>query len=80
MAYGSPSLLKQTNNWGAFIFFAAWCFLSIIYVYLMVPESSGLSVEEMDELFSGSWFNAARRTKKRGAFASVEGIEEENDM
>lgn len=62
MVYGAPSLLEQTHNWGAFIFFGSWCFISLVYVYLMVPESSGLSVEELDRIFSGSWFNAARST------------------
>ncbi|CBF80575.1 hypothetical protein AN8448.2 [Aspergillus nidulans FGSC A4] len=64
MAYGTPSLLAQTNNWGAFIFFAAWCFVALVYVYLMVPETSGLSVEAMDKVFEGPWFNAARRVHR----------------
>jgi hypothetical protein len=63
MAYGVPSLLEHTDNWGAFIFFGVSCFISLIYVYLMVPETSGLSVEEMDEIFKGSWFNARRAHK-----------------
>lgn len=66
MAYGAPSLLKQTDNWGAFIFFGAWCFISLLYVYFMVPETSGLSVEEMDDMFRGSWFSAARSKKGHG--------------
>ncbi|KAL4898971.1 hypothetical protein BDW74DRAFT_189583 [Aspergillus multicolor] len=65
MSYGTPSLLAQTNNWGAFIFFGAWCFIALIFVYLMVPETSGLTVEELDDVFKGSWFNAARRTEKK---------------
>lgn len=60
MVYGAPSLLEQTNNWGAFIFFGVWCALSLVYVWLMVPETSGLSVEDMEEVFKGSWFNARR--------------------
>ncbi|KAF4997119.1 hypothetical protein FDECE_12163 [Fusarium decemcellulare] len=76
MAYGAPSLLKQTNNWGAFIFFGGWCFVSLFYVYLMVPETSGLSVEEMDEIFKGSWFNAARRSQRQTNVTFIEGQEE----
>jgi hypothetical protein len=64
MAYGSPSLLAQTHNWGAFLFFAGWCLISAIYVYFMVPEIAGLSVEEIDHLFTGSWFNAHKRSKR----------------
>ena len=29
----------------------------------MVPELSGLSVEEIDDLFKGPWFNAYKRSK-----------------
>ncbi|KAH7143553.1 general substrate transporter [Dactylonectria macrodidyma] len=80
MAYGAPSLLKTTNNWGAFIFFAGWCFISLLYVYLMVPETSGLSVEEMDDIFRGSWFNAARRSKKQTTIHTIDGREENVKM
>ena len=38
--------------------------MSAIYVYFMVPEIAGLSVEEIDHLFTGSWFNAHKRSKK----------------
>ena len=48
------------DNWGAFIFFAGWCFVSLIYVFLMVPETAGYSLEELDQIFEGSWFMAFR--------------------
>jgi hypothetical protein len=64
MAYGTPSLLENTHNWGAFIFFAGWCFIALCYVFLMVPETSGLSVEEIDEIFKGPWFTAYKRRPK----------------
>lgn len=64
MAYGVPSLLENTNNWGAFIFFAGWCLTAAIYVYFMVPEIAGLGVEEIDYLFTGSWFNAYKKSKR----------------
>lgn len=52
------------HNWGAFIFFAGWCFTALLYVYLMVPEIAGLSVEQIDDMFKGSWFNANRRSTR----------------
>lgn len=30
----------------------------------MIPEISGLSVEEIEDLFRGPWFNAHRRNKQ----------------
>lgn len=64
MTFALPPLLKKTDNWGAFIFFSGWCGISLIYVYLIVPEISGLSVEEMDEVFTGPWL-AARHYRRR---------------
>jgi len=43
----------------------------------MVPELAGLSVEEIDDLFKGSWFNAYKRTKRRVIVADeIENVEE----
>ncbi len=64
MNFAVPSLLSSTNNWGAFLFFAAWCFIAIVYVYFMVPELAGLSVEEVDDVFTGPWFNAHKRSRQ----------------
>jgi hypothetical protein len=63
MAYGTPSLLEHTDNWGAFLFFAGWCLIALIYVYLLVPETAGLTIEEIDEIFKGPWFSAHKRVK-----------------
>lgn len=30
----------------------------------MIPEIAGLSVEEIEDLFRGPWFNAHKRTKQ----------------
>jgi hypothetical protein len=60
------------DNWGAFIFFAGWCFVSLIYVFLMVPETAGYSLEELDRIFEGSWFMAFR-TKTRTSTDVIDG-------
>ncbi|KAG9250814.1 general substrate transporter [Emericellopsis atlantica] len=60
-----PNILSQMDNWGAFIFFAGWCFVALLYVFFMVPEIAGLSMEEMDAIFKGPWFNAWRSPAKR---------------
>ena len=72
MAYGTPSLLSHTHNWGAFLFFGGWCFITLFYVYLMVPEVAGLSVEDIDDLFKGPWLNAYKRSKRIPVIMSVE--------
>ncbi|KXH41311.1 hypothetical protein CSAL01_02791 [Colletotrichum salicis] len=51
-----PSLLAATERYGAFIFFAAICSVSLVYVYLAMPETSGRSLESMEPLFSRPWY------------------------
>lgn len=80
MAYGAPSLLSHTHNWGAFLFFAAWCLISAIYVYFMVPEIAGLSMEEIDHLFTGSWFTAYRRSETRAVREVISDSDKNTDI
>ena len=47
----TPSILESMDTWGAFVFFVAWCIIAFFYTVLFVPETSGLSLEEMDEIF-----------------------------
>lgn len=70
--FSIPSLLDDTNNWGAFLFFAGWCFLGLIYVFFMVPETAGLSVEEVDRIFEGPWFKAYRTSGCRDSVSAIE--------
>jgi hypothetical protein len=60
MSYGTPNLLAATDNWGAFLFYAGCCFLALLYVFFLVPETTGISVEQMDAIFQGPWFTAYR--------------------
>lgn len=73
MTFALPSLLSRTDNWGAFVFFAAWCAGGLLYVYLLVPEIAGCSVEEIDRIFKGPWIVVGKRSKSRGADSVLEG-------
>lgn len=61
MSYSTPNLLAATDNWGAFLFYASCCFLALVYVFFMVPETTGISVEQIDVIFKGPWFKAYKR-------------------
>ncbi|GME41060.1 hypothetical protein diail_5798 [Neofusicoccum parvum] len=52
----TPSLLNSLNQWGAFVFFAVWCLVAIVYVFVMVPETAGRALENIDELFQHPWY------------------------
>jgi hypothetical protein len=60
---GVPSLLARTDNWGAFLFFAGWCFLALLYAFFVVPETAGGDLENLDVLFKGPWWNQYKRPK-----------------
>lgn len=47
----TPSLLSSMDTWGTFLFFTAWCAIALFYTFFFVPETSGLSVDAMDEIF-----------------------------
>jgi len=60
---GVPSMLSSMDNWGTFLFFAGWCFIALVYVFVCVPETSGLSLEAIDHLFEGPFWQMTRRAK-----------------
>jgi hypothetical protein len=62
ISYSIPELLGSTNNWGAFLFFAGFCFLALTYVFFVVPDTTGISVERVEDIFNGPWFTAYMRT------------------
>ncbi|KAI8306859.1 hypothetical protein K4K61_004114 [Colletotrichum sp. SAR11_59] len=47
----TPSILSSMDIWGAFLFFVGWCILAFIYTLFFIPETSGLSLDEMDAIF-----------------------------
>lgn len=51
-----PSLLAATKRYGAFVFFASMCCLSLGYVFLALPETAGRSLESMDRIFERPWY------------------------
>ncbi|RHZ65424.1 hypothetical protein CDV55_106902 [Aspergillus turcosus] len=51
----STSLFIAASNYGTFIFFGVVTTIGVLYVWFLVPETKGRTLEEMDELFgSGS--------------------------
>ncbi|RAK80805.1 putative transporter [Aspergillus fijiensis CBS 313.89] len=67
-----PSLLAATHQWGAFVFFACVCLVSLVYVYFAMPDTTGRSLEELDGLFQRPWY-----TVYQVAYKSVQGAEGE---
>lgn len=47
----APSMLTNLHQWGAFGLLIGFCVVTLLYTYFMVPETSGLSLEEINRIF-----------------------------
>ncbi|PWY67156.1 general substrate transporter [Aspergillus heteromorphus CBS 117.55] len=52
----TPDLLGATQEWGAFAFFAGVCLVSLGYVFVAMPDTTGRSLEALDGLFQRPWY------------------------
>ncbi|KAH8586380.1 putative transporter [Bisporella sp. PMI_857] len=70
----TPFILSSMRGWGAFIFFAAWCLIALVYTYILVPETSGLVLEHIDALFEGPWYLMRKKANQlqKNAIVSIE--------
>ncbi|OJJ02919.1 hypothetical protein ASPVEDRAFT_53510 [Aspergillus versicolor CBS 583.65] len=53
VARAVPNMLATVgaNGYGTYIIFACFCFSMFVFVWFFIPETKGLSLEKMDELF-----------------------------
>lgn len=47
-----PALVNAFTSQGAFAFYACWNFIGFFICYFFLPETKGLSLEELDMVFS----------------------------
>ncbi|KAG5913365.1 hypothetical protein E4U42_001242 [Claviceps africana] len=52
----SPQLFQAFNIWGAYVFWALVCLIGLLVLGVWAPETRGVPLERMDELFEGSWY------------------------
>ena len=55
----STSPFISNTQFGAFIFFGAITTIAVLYVWFLVPETKGKTLEEMDEIFGAAGFAEA---------------------
>ncbi|KAF4784119.1 hexose carrier protein [Colletotrichum scovillei] len=46
----TPPMMDKLG-FGTYVFFGAWCFLSSVWAFFLVPETKGRTLEQMDEVF-----------------------------
>lgn len=52
----TPPMLDKLDVWGAYVFWACICFSGLVLLGLWAPETKGVPMERMDELFAGPWY------------------------
>ncbi|KAM0324633.1 hypothetical protein ACHAQA_008023 [Verticillium albo-atrum] len=53
ISFTVPRMLNSmgVGGFGTYIFFSCWCLIMVIFVWFFIPETKGLSLESMNELF-----------------------------
>lgn len=52
----TPNMFQSLNIWGAYVFWACICAAGFVLLGLMAPETKGVPMERMSELFDKPWY------------------------
>lgn len=52
----TPNMFVSLNVWGAYVFYASICTLGLIILGIWMPETKGVPIERMGDLFDGPWY------------------------
>ncbi|KAJ5392399.1 hypothetical protein N7509_007889 [Penicillium cosmopolitanum] len=52
----TPNMFVSLDIYGAYIFWSIVCAIGLILLGLMAPETKGIPMERMEELFAGRWW------------------------
>ncbi|CRG91365.1 putative quinate permease [Talaromyces islandicus] len=76
VARAVPSMLVTmgSNGYGTYIFFACFCFAMGVFVWFFIPETKGVSLERMDELFGVVPGAELKRNDPERAAVQVEAV------
>ncbi|EUC28095.1 hypothetical protein COCCADRAFT_110045 [Bipolaris zeicola 26-R-13] len=54
----TPVMLAALNKWGAYTFWALVCAIGLVVLRLWAPETKGVPLERMHELFEKPWYKS----------------------
>ncbi|KAJ6001258.1 hypothetical protein N7522_006485 [Penicillium canescens] len=63
-------MFVSLDVWGAYLFWALICFLGIIILSIWMPETKGVPIERMGDLFEGPWYLRWRARPRECVVAS----------
>jgi hypothetical protein len=52
----TPLMFVSLHVWGAYLFWALICATGLLLLGIWTPETKGVPIEKMDELFEGRWW------------------------
>lgn len=52
----TPNMFASLDVWGAYVFWAIVCAAGLVVLWLWAPETKGVPMERMEELFAGRWY------------------------
>ncbi|KXJ88179.1 general substrate transporter [Microdochium bolleyi] len=52
----TPNMFASLNVWGAYVFWSFVCAIGLVVLWLWAPETKGVPMERMEELFAGKWY------------------------
>lgn len=52
----TPNMFVNLHIWGTYVFYACICAVGLVVLGLWAPETKGVPMERMEELFSGYWW------------------------
>ncbi|KAM5356736.1 hypothetical protein ACJ41O_003382 [Fusarium nematophilum] len=60
LSRGQPNMVLAMHSWGPFLLFLLFTTLSATYCYFAYPETKGMSMESMDDLFKMPWYEVGK--------------------
>ncbi|CAK7221909.1 hypothetical protein SBRCBS47491_004690 [Sporothrix bragantina] len=73
VVYSLPYMVNSIK-YGTYLFYAAWIVVGFVFTYFLVPETKGVSLEDMDLLFDAGASVWARAARKRYETAHAAGV------
>ncbi|KAJ5365656.1 hypothetical protein N7517_008542 [Penicillium concentricum] len=52
----TPNMFVSLDIWGAYLFWALICFSGLVILGIWMPETKGVPIERMGDLFDGPWY------------------------
>ena len=66
----TPNMFVSLHVWGAYLFWALICFSGLIILGVWMPETKGVPIERMGDLFDGPWYLRWRARPREWDLAS----------